>query len=163
MNRHRLADRRANESFAFEHAGQRYTCTVARFADGSIAEVFLNNSKASSEMDTLARDLAVVTSFALQYGAPIDDIGKALARNSSGVALSALGAALDLISMGIPMQRRSYFLCDALDRSTGVTLKTITCYRCGSVSANENDVAQRYCAQCKIFHDDQVSDERVQS
>jgi hypothetical protein len=32
--------------------------------------------------------------------------------------------------------------------------KRITCGRCGLTSHNPNDVAQRYCGNCKIFHDD---------
>lgn len=35
----------------------------------------------------------------------------------------------------------------------------ITCTRCGLTSANLNDVAQRYCSHCKIFHDDPASAE----
>jgi hypothetical protein len=29
---------------------------------------------------------------------------------------------------------------------------SITCVRCGLTSYNANDVAQRYCAKCKLFH-----------
>lgn len=37
--------------------------------------------------------------------------------------------------------------------------RAITCARCGLTSYNPNDVAQRYCGHCKIFHDDQGSTE----
>lgn len=30
----------------------------------------------------------------------------------------------------------------------------IWCVKCGFISFNPNDVAQRYCALCKVFHDD---------
>jgi hypothetical protein len=41
MARQRLANRRAAETFQLEAGGLRYTCTVGRFPDGSIGELFL--------------------------------------------------------------------------------------------------------------------------
>src|SRR5215467_1192268 len=32
-------------------------------------------------------------------------------------------------------------------------LKAITCLRCGLTSFNPNDIAQRYCGRCHVFHD----------
>jgi hypothetical protein len=32
--------------------------------------------------------------------------------------------------------------------------RAIRCRRCGLTSHNPNDVAQRYCGQCKVFHED---------
>ena len=71
---------------------------MSRFADGSIGEVFLNNHKVNSQADVSARDAAVVASIALQYGAPVDVIRRALMRNADGTASGPLGAALDLIA-----------------------------------------------------------------
>ena len=42
--------------------------------------------------------LAIVLSFALQHGAAIDAIRRALCRDSQGRALGPLGAALDLLA-----------------------------------------------------------------
>jgi hypothetical protein len=67
--RRRLADRRLAETFELEVSGQRYTCTVGRFTDNSIGELFLNSSKSNSTADTNARDSAIVFSFAVQHGA----------------------------------------------------------------------------------------------
>jgi hypothetical protein len=39
--------------------------------------------------------------------------------------------------------------------------RTITCHRCGSRSANLNDVRERYCAACKRFLDDGVPTGRM--
>lgn len=44
-----------------------------------------------------AKDSAVVCSITLQFGVPIDVIRHALLRDTSGVASSPLGAALDFI------------------------------------------------------------------
>jgi hypothetical protein len=96
--RKRLPNRRPAETFSLECAGLAYLCTVGRFDDGSIGEVFLSNHKAGSAADTNARDAAIVCSFALQYGARVEDIRKALCRDSAGVASGPLGTALDVVA-----------------------------------------------------------------
>lgn len=35
-----------------------------------------------------------------------------------------------------------------------LTGDSITCMKCRQTSHNPNDVAQRYCGFCKVFHDD---------
>jgi hypothetical protein len=100
MTRHRLANRRFSESFNFECNGLRYCCTISRFPDGRLAEIFINNAKAGSHSDATAKDAAVVASIALQYGVPVDVIRRALLRDPRGVASSPLGVALDIIAEG---------------------------------------------------------------
>ena len=78
----------------------RFTTTVSRFADGRIGELFLTNHKAGNQSDTNARDAAIVLSFALQHGADINAIRKALCRDSAGRALEPIGAALDMLAEG---------------------------------------------------------------
>jgi hypothetical protein len=92
-----LLNRRGSETFDVVSAGLKFTATVSRFDDGRLAEIFLNNHKAGSYADTNACDAAVVTSLALQYGAPVDVIRNALKRNADGTAAGPLGAALDRI------------------------------------------------------------------
>jgi hypothetical protein len=79
--RQRLPQRRASETFSLECAGLKYTATVSRFDDGRIGEIFLSNHKAGSHADTAARDSAIVCSIALQFGADIETIRKALCRD----------------------------------------------------------------------------------
>jgi hypothetical protein len=98
--RTRLPNRRASETFELEVAGLRYTCTVSRFANGRIGELFLNNHKSNSSADTNARDGAMAFSFAVQYGADAEAIRRSLSRDSQGRALGPLGAALDIIAGG---------------------------------------------------------------
>jgi hypothetical protein len=100
--RERLPDRRRNESFNIEAGGLRYTATIGYFADGRIGEIFLNNHKAGSGADTNARDAAIVTSIAIQSGADIDTIRKALCRDSQGRPTGALGTVLDLLAAEQP-------------------------------------------------------------
>ena len=62
-----------------------------------LAEIFLGNGRAGSDIDAAAKDFAVVASIALQHGVPVDVIRKALLR-SQGKASRPLGAALDAIA-----------------------------------------------------------------
>jgi|SoimicmetaTmtLPC_FD_contig_31_6124179_length_661_multi_2_in_0_out_0_2 hypothetical protein len=96
--RERLPNRRLCESTTFELDGLRFTMSVGRFPDGRIGELFLTNHKAGNQSDTNARDAAIILSFALQHGASIDEIRKALCRDSTGRALGPVGAALDLLA-----------------------------------------------------------------
>ena len=93
-----LPNRRRSETFSFWWLGMHFTATVARFDDGAVAEVFLSNGKVASQADVAARDSAVIASIALQHGAPLDVLRKALLRDSRGVASGPLGTALDLIA-----------------------------------------------------------------
>jgi hypothetical protein len=49
--RQRLPNRRDSICFDLEIAGLRYTATVSRFPDGSVAEIFLQNHKPGSQSD----------------------------------------------------------------------------------------------------------------
>jgi ribonucleoside-diphosphate reductase alpha chain len=99
--RERLPDRRRSETFDFDvpvgTTVLHYTATVGYYPDGRIGELFLNNHKSNSTADTNARDAAIAFSFAVQHGAEIEDIRKALCRESDGRASGPLGAALDLL------------------------------------------------------------------
>jgi ribonucleoside-diphosphate reductase alpha chain len=98
--RQRLANRRASETFALECAGLNYLATVSCFPDGRLGEIFLSNHKAGSAADTAARDAAIACSIALQFGADVETIRKALCRDARGNASGPLGVALDLIAGG---------------------------------------------------------------
>src|SRR5437870_4312541 len=89
--RERLPSRRLAESFELD-AGLRYTCTIGRFADGRIGEIFLTNHKTNSAADSAARDSAIVFSIAVQSGADVESIRKALCRDGRGRASGLLGA-----------------------------------------------------------------------
>ena len=63
-----------------------------------LAEIFLGNGRAGSDIDAAAKDSAVVCSIALQFGVPVEVIRKALLRDSQGRPSGPLGAALDLLA-----------------------------------------------------------------
>jgi hypothetical protein len=100
--RARLPDRRSAETFSFTVGGLQFVCTVGRFPDGRVGEVFLSNHKSNSSADTNARDAAIAVSFALQHGADLAAIRRALCRDAQGHASGPLGAALDRIAEEAP-------------------------------------------------------------
>jgi len=67
-----------------------------------LAEIFLGNGRAGSDIDAAAKDSAVVASIALQHNVPLEVIRKALLRDAQGRASSPLGAALDYIAERAP-------------------------------------------------------------
>ena len=97
MTRLRLPNRRASTFFDFTSMNMKFTASVSRDADGNVLELFCDNHKAGSAVGTLVRDAAIILSFALQHGADIDAIRRALCRDSSGRALGPIGAALDIL------------------------------------------------------------------
>ena len=96
--RQRLPDRRESLTFNFE-CGHRYTATVSYFpGTNQLAEIFLGNGRAGSDVDAAAKDSAVVASIALQHSVPVEVIRRALLRDPRGVASSPLGIALDILA-----------------------------------------------------------------
>ena len=95
--RARLHHRRSAETFSFNVGGLQFTCTVGRFPDGRVGEIFIDSHKGGSSADVAARDAAIACSIGLQYGADLETIRKALCRDAQGRALGPLAAAIDLI------------------------------------------------------------------
>ena len=97
--RQRPANRRASTNFAFECDGLKYGCTVS-FADldNRPIELFLSNHKQGSAADSNARDAAILASLALQFGAPLLVLQRAVLRNADGSASTPVGCALDIVS-----------------------------------------------------------------
>lgn len=98
MTREVLPNRRRSEILSFEHDGHRFTATVGGFDDGRPAEVFLSAGKAGTAIEAMARDLAVITSIALQHGAPVETLRHAMTRLDDGAAAGPMGKLLDLVA-----------------------------------------------------------------
>ena len=96
--RRRLENRRAALSFEIEVGEQHFTATIGRFADGTLAEVFIQNSKPGSTSDAYMRDASISASLALQHGCPLETLRRALLRDPRGNSSTPLGRALDLAS-----------------------------------------------------------------
>jgi hypothetical protein len=95
--RHRLQNRRKHEVVAFKFRGVSCTVGFSRFVDGSLAEVFIDNHKCSSDLASDARDAAVALSISLQHGVPAEAIRGAVTRDATGEASGILGCVLDLL------------------------------------------------------------------
>ena len=96
--RERLNNRRSALTFDLEVGGLHYICTVGRFPDGRVSEVFVQNHKSSSGADVAVRDAGIILSFALQHGADFNSIRRALCRDPRGGANGVMGAVLDAIA-----------------------------------------------------------------
>lgn len=83
----------------------KFTASVSYFPDGRLGELFCDNHKCGSAIGTLVRDSAIILSFALQHGADVAAIGKALARDSAGRPLGPIGQAIDIIAAADPPAR----------------------------------------------------------
>jgi hypothetical protein len=96
--REKLPNRRLSETFDIDVNGRPYRCSISRYADGRLAEIFLSNNKSGSDSDCAARDSAVVASICLQHGVSVHVIRHALMRDSSGRPNGPLGVALDILA-----------------------------------------------------------------
>jgi hypothetical protein len=106
MIRRSLPRRRAAETFDLRFWNQPFTVTVGFYTDGTPGEVFIDGGKTGQDIQSTARDAAVVLSLALQHGTPIETIRHAVTRNGSGSAASILGAVVDALSK-FPRTRES--------------------------------------------------------
>jgi hypothetical protein len=113
-SRHRVANRRAVETFAVEVEGQRYKISlgreitvklgplenprVAESCVGPVVEVFVNAQKVNSQADVLASDGAILMSLLIQYGHPIEEIAQSMKHHPDLSPASPLGVAAALIN-----------------------------------------------------------------
>ena len=95
MIRRTLPQRRAGETFDLRFWSQNFAVSVGFYPDGTPGEVFIDGGKTGQDIQSTARDAAVVLSLALQYGAPVETIRHAVTRNGSGEAASILGEIVD--------------------------------------------------------------------
>lgn len=77
--RERLQNRRENVGFTFVHDGRAYHATAAWYADGRLAEIFLDVGKAGSTVAQHAEATAVLCSLALQAGVSPKTLAHAVA------------------------------------------------------------------------------------
>lgn len=71
---------------------------VGRYLDGKIGEVFINTQKIGTSSDVLVRDAAVILSIAMQYGAPLEVMSRAITRNPDGQPSGPIGELLDKLA-----------------------------------------------------------------
>lgn len=97
-----LPQRRQAETFDLRHSDQRagFQVSVGYFPDGQVAEVFVMGLKVGSEIESVARDGAILLSIALQYGVPLEVMAGSITRDSSGAPTTIIGTVLDRLTNG---------------------------------------------------------------
>ncbi|MCC6382486.1 MAG: vitamin B12-dependent ribonucleotide reductase [Dehalococcoidia bacterium] len=76
--RRKLPDERNSITHKFRVGEQEGYMTVGLFADGSPGEVFINVNKQGSTVSGLMDTVAMLTSYALQYGVPLGELASKL-------------------------------------------------------------------------------------
>jgi hypothetical protein len=89
--REALPMRRGAVTFDAAIAGQVFAVTVDLYPDGRTGEVFVSAPKVGSDIEAILRDGAILMSFALQHGAPLDELLHAMTRDAAGEVSSMLG------------------------------------------------------------------------
>ena len=78
-NRKRLPDRRHNVAFSFEFEGFTYRASAGHFADGALAEIFLDvPGKLGTPLQSNANTAAMLASLLLQHGVTPEDISHSI-------------------------------------------------------------------------------------
>src|SRR6476620_4399082 len=98
MIRRTLPQRRAAETFDMRFWNQLFTVTVGFYPDGTPGEVFIDGCKTGNDIESIARDAAVLLSLALEHGVPPETIRHAVTRGASEEPASILGAVVDSIT-----------------------------------------------------------------
>src|ERR1700691_4972238 len=93
-----LPQRRSAETFQLRFWNQPVTVTVGYYEDGTPGEIFVDAGKSGQDVQSTARDAAIVLSLALQHGATVATIQHAVTRSGNGEAASILGAIIDQLS-----------------------------------------------------------------
>jgi ribonucleoside-diphosphate reductase alpha chain len=78
--------------------GQRYAVTAGFYPDGRAGEVFIAAPKVGTDIEAILRDGAILMSFALQHGAPLDQLMHAMTREASGEMSSVIGRLAEAVA-----------------------------------------------------------------
>lgn len=79
--RKRLKNRRPSNTFAVQALGLNFVATVSYYDDGRPGEIFITSGKIDSAAAVMASESAICASLALQYGADLETIKRALGHN----------------------------------------------------------------------------------
>ena len=93
-----LPQRRLAETITVIHWNQPFFVTAGFYDDGTLGEVFIDSHKTGGDVEAVARDAGVTISLALQHGAGIEAIQRAVTRDSSGAPSSILGVVIDALT-----------------------------------------------------------------
>ena len=92
-----LSNRRNLETVETNLRGVNFRVSIGRGKSGTVQEIFATCEKLGSEIESLARDVAILISISLQHGVPIISMREAVTRDDSGSAASIAGELIDLV------------------------------------------------------------------
>jgi ribonucleoside-diphosphate reductase alpha chain len=98
MTRERLPNRHTTIRRRFDFGGHRYYGDIGFYKDWRPGEVFLDVGKPGTDMQHMARDLAVAVSLGLQHGVTLAELRDAVTRLDDGSPAGPLGKFLDIIA-----------------------------------------------------------------
>jgi hypothetical protein len=98
MSRRILPQRRTSENFHVRFWNQDFNVTAGRYPDGAIGKIFIDGGKSGQDVQSTARDAAILLSLALQFGATVETIRHAVTRAGNGEAASMMGAIVDKLA-----------------------------------------------------------------
>ena len=97
MTRRRIPARRQSLLLTVEHEAATHEVGLGFYGSGQCGELFISGSKAGSGLDALLNDAAVLASIAMQHGAPLETLARAMGRlGDKRTPASPLGAILDM-------------------------------------------------------------------
>ena len=96
--RNRPPNRRNSELLDTIFRGCRYTISISRFANGALAEVFVDPARAGSNSAADANDAAILISLSLQHGVPLEALRHSISRVEGGKPASIVGRLLDTLA-----------------------------------------------------------------
>ncbi len=87
MTRERLPQRRRNENITINWMGTPIELSFGYDeSHNKVKEVFVSTRKLGTDMDSMARDTAVMLSFLLQYGVDLNELLDVFASDKSGTS-----------------------------------------------------------------------------
>ena len=90
--RERLKNRHHNRRYRFNFGGHRYYGEIGFYPDWRPGELFLDCGKAGTDMQHMARDLAVAVSLGLQHGMTLEQLRASVTRLDDGSPAGPLGS-----------------------------------------------------------------------
>lgn len=94
--RNHLPQRRVCETFEVRKHGIDWVVSVGFYGDmATPGEVFITGARAGTDLASITLDGGILVSLALQYGAPANAMGHAIARDQDGTPSTILGEVLE--------------------------------------------------------------------
>lgn len=90
----KLPGRRVSETFKRKVNGRSIFVGVGYSEEGNISEIWIDTAKEGTELRTMMNAFAMMTSLALQFGAPVDHLMSTLLKFPQGELTREIGEVL---------------------------------------------------------------------